>query len=49
MIDFVSNDKGLIWRGSKGSRLQSKLTPEQRNQDIQQTVASILERFPPKS
>ncbi|NRA84513.1 MAG: DUF4136 domain-containing protein [Gammaproteobacteria bacterium] len=48
VIDFVNQQQELIWRGSKGSRLQSKQTPEQRNSKIEQTVTSIMTQFPPQ-
>lgn len=48
VIDFISNQHQLIWRGSKGARLTSKRTPQQRTADINQTVTTILTQFPPQ-
>lgn len=48
MIDFINNQQGLIWRGAKDSRLASQQTPEQRTKNINDTVATILENFPPR-
>lgn len=48
VIDFINNNNELIWRGAKGSRLSANQSPQQRTEKINQTVAKILENFPPQ-
>ncbi|MBD2858506.1 DUF4136 domain-containing protein [Spongiibacter sp. KMU-158] len=48
VIDFVEPEaKALVWRGSSQRRLLSMGSPEERAIYIQETVAAILQNFPP--
>jgi len=47
VVDFVSPQKQLIWRGSQETRLSNKSTPEKRLEKVNKAVADILVNFPP--
>jgi len=48
VVDFINPSKQLIWRGAKESRVQDKVTPEQRKHRVKTVVSTIMENFPPK-
>jgi hypothetical protein len=49
VIDVIDpKDKRLIWRGSARDAIEHDLTPEERDERIQEAVQDILEKFPPK-
>ena len=46
-VDFVDPEtKNVIWRGRSRTRVQNKLSPQQRTDRINQEVMNILEGFP---
>lgn len=48
IVDFVTPNKELVWRGSFETRLSAKSTPEKRREKVNIAVAEILENFPPQ-
>ena len=49
VVDFVSpKDKRLLWRGKATSVIDESMTPEERENRIDESVQKILEQFPPK-
>lgn len=49
VLDIVDpKEKKLIWRGTARGAVDDDLTPEEREERIQEAVAEILEGFPPK-
>ena len=47
-IDVLDRQNALLWRGSLGRRLYAGSTPETNNKMIQELVAEILKRYPPR-
>ena len=46
-VDFVDpENKRVIWRGRSRTRVQNKLSPEQRSERVNQEVMNILSGFP---
>ncbi|MDP2559790.1 DUF4136 domain-containing protein [Psychrobium sp. 1_MG-2023] len=48
IVDFISANKELIWRGAEQSRLSEKSTPLKREQKINEAVQKVLVNFPPQ-
>lgn len=49
MIDIIEPAKReLLWRGISERRLPGEVTPQQRDQFVNETVTAIINRFPPK-
>jgi hypothetical protein len=49
LLDFVDpKTRQLLWRGSASARLRSKSSPEKSQERVNQAVAAMLKRFPPK-
>ena len=47
VIDFLNQQKQLIWRGSDETRLSRKSTPDKRSQQVNEVVSQILLNFLP--
>jgi len=47
VIDILSPNQQLIWRGGLSLPIKTRLTPVERAKEINQTVAKILISFPP--
>lgn len=46
-VDFVDPEtKNVIWRGRSRTRVQNKLSPEQRTERVNQEIMNILSGFP---
>lgn len=48
VVDFINPKRELIWRGAKESRMKGKASPEQRQAEVSNDIATILMNFPPK-
>lgn len=48
VIDFITPNKELIWRGSFDTRLSQKSNPEKRAEKVNIAVNEILANFPPQ-
>lgn len=49
LLDFVDpKTRKLIWRGSASAEITPDSTPEKRQERINEAVARMLERFPPR-
>ena len=47
-LDFIDPDtKKVLWRGRSRSRVQNKLSPQQRTERVNQSVMDILQGFQP--
>jgi hypothetical protein len=47
LIDILTRERNLIWRGSTSSRVRRNLDPTEREERIATAVAAILAEFPP--
>ncbi len=48
VLDVINNDDKLIWRGTaEGKMTKEELSPEERDDKIQEIVGNVLSRFPP--
>jgi hypothetical protein len=49
VLDFLdAKTKSLVWRATASGAVEAKPTPEEQQQRIDEVVAEMLERFPPK-
>jgi hypothetical protein len=49
ILDFSEPDTGrLLWRGMAAGNLVADASPEERQAQVDRTVAAILDRFPPE-
>jgi hypothetical protein len=49
VLDFLdAKTKSLVWRATASGAVEVKPTPEEQQQRIDEVVAEMLERFPPK-
>lgn len=49
MVDIITpKEKRLVWRGTARGALDTDLTPKERERQIREAVAEILQEFPPK-
>ena len=50
ILDFIyPTTKNLIWRGRSTGMVESQLTPEERDKKIRESVALLMQNFPPKA
>ncbi len=48
VIDIIEpGSKYLLWRGATSAALDASLTPEEKTRVVNETVAAVLEKFPP--
>jgi len=48
VIDILSKNNQLLWRGISPSLLTEQATPQETTAIVNQIVASILAQYPPK-
>jgi Domain of unknown function (DUF4136) len=49
VLDFLdAKTKSLLWRATASGAVEARPTPEEQQQRIDEVVAQMLERFPPK-